>query len=346
MYIESCHIDYLRLVIKITDPNHQDEIKKAVDNTAIHLSRIYKVSKTHIIQSKNNYNQFIRLPLLSNFKYNARNEETPHIVLQCAPIDETRYFIAIECKGHPYSREQFYSVRLWLEYIFSAQLLNIYKDRILLNRFDIALNTNLLLKDYLFDSKWSKKTALYTSAEGDLETLYIQPKNSALEICIYDRKSKVRNRNIKKIPTSKSRIEFRFGKNQIPLSNFSSAELLIEKAFGRQKIYDLNTIRKADILHEDQLLALTSLGFLPFIQKQSKYKRSRLREAISAHLITAIEPGSLPLHSNAAIRKLRYLLPCKSFKGSHEDNTINEFNLAYKLDTTKKSSFTTLRRKH
>lgn len=179
MYIESCHIDYLRLVIKITDPNHQDEIKKAVDNTAIHLSRIYKVSKTHIIQSKNNYNQFIRLPLLSNFKYNARNEETPHIVLQCAPIDETRYFIAIECKGHPYSREQFYSVRLWLEYIFSAQLLNIYKDRILLNRFDIALNTNLLLKDYLFDSKWSKKTALYTSAEGDLETLYIQPKNSA-----------------------------------------------------------------------------------------------------------------------------------------------------------------------
>lgn len=336
MYIESCHIDYLRLVIKITDPKHQDEIKKAVDNTAIRLSHIYNVPKKDIIQAKNNYNQFMRLPLLSNFKYKARNEETPHIVLQCAPINETRYFIAIECKGHPYSREQFYSVRLWLEYIFSAQLLNTYKNRILLNRFDIALNTNLLLKNYLFDSKWSQKTAMYTSAEGNLETLYIQPKNEDLEICIYDRNSKVRNRNITKKPTSTSRIEFRFGNNKIPLSNFSSAEGLVKRALGRQKIYDLNTIREAEILNEDQLLALTSLGFVSYIQKQKKYKRTRLRQVLSSHAITAIEASLQSVHYNAAIRKLRYLLLYKSFKGSHEEKTINEFNLALQAQQCKK----------
>ncbi|MEJ6534692.1 hypothetical protein [Pseudoalteromonas lipolytica] len=331
MYLQSSHIDYLRLALHVRTSEHQVLIKDNLERIANSLSSMLSVPPSQIFHSKNSYEIFMRLPLFSQFNYSSKNEETPHIVIQCSYKYETtsRYFITIECKGHPYTRQQFFAVRLWLEYILGFELFEIYKDKILVTKIDVALNTNLALSNYLFDSSWSKKVATFTSANGDIETLYIQPKNKSLEICIYDRGAKIRNRGILKKLRSPSRIEFRFGKQKVLLSNYTTNNDSFHKAFVRLKIYDFSKVVDSELFNDDQLMALKSVGLKPYLQKASKLEREKLRKKLKPFLCAFIKPSSSQKLWDEALRKIKYLDPSKNFKGDSAVRVRKEFVSTY-----------------
>ena len=265
------------------------------------------------MHSRSGYEIFIRLPLFSNFSYASRNEETPHLVVKCGYIYGDGNFIIIECKGHPYTFEHWYIASLWLEKTFGYKLLAKYFEKMLITNVDIALGVNLKLENYLFDNVWSQKTALFTSSLGEFETIYLQPHNKRLEMCIYNRLSKVRNRGILKVPREPSRIEFRIGKLKLTAEKFFNNPTELLEAFRRFRIYDLEKVKLSNILSEDQLIAISAIGLTPYLRKKNKYNREYLRKVLKPFLIPVINFEIIYKQWQKEITKMKVIQPFKKY---------------------------------
>lgn len=332
MSLVNCVIDYFRIAIQIANPNHQEIVKQNLVSIRDKVHKSLNIPKRQIMHSRNGYEVFLRVPLLSEFNYAKRNEEVPHIVVKCDYAYGNRYFLAIECKGHPYNKKQWFLVRLWLESILGYELLNIYKEEIFVTDFDITIGVDFPLGSYLFDFVWGQKSAWFTSKTGEFETIYIQPHNKRLEACIYNREAKVRNRGINKKIREPSRIELRFGKRKILLDKFFNTLDFLPKAFKRTRIYSLQNIIKQSDVCEDQIIALKAAGLVPYLRQISKYRREKFRKNIKPYLIPAIDFSKIEPLWNDELKKLKKIRPLKVYKGSKYNILRTEFVSTYFKD--------------
>ncbi|MDO6447153.1 hypothetical protein Q4493_15385 [Colwellia sp. 1_MG-2023] len=329
MYLQSVELDYIRFAIPVKKTKEQSLIKENIRNMAKELGIAIDTHYNQILHSRNGYEIYCRVPLLSDFNYAKRNEETPHLVIKCSYMHGSRNFLLIECKGHPYSSKEWYLVRLWLERILGYKLLKKHQNNIYITSFDIAIGVDISIENYLFDFVWGQKAGWFTAPSGQLETIYIQPHNKSIEVCIYNRKAKVRNRGVLKKITSPSRIELRFGRRKIALDDFFNTLDFLPNAFKRSRVYNLEKIVTQSDLDEDQIIALQSAGLVPYLRKISKYRREKIRKQIKPHLEPTIDFSLAKPLWEKYLKKVKRMRPCAKYTARKYDLLRNEFIFTY-----------------
>ncbi|MBL4940447.1 MAG: hypothetical protein JKY81_02140 [Colwellia sp.] len=94
-YIKSCTADYIRLTIAVDDANQQKLIKRNIQELACKMADKTGIKPSQILHPRAGYQFYMRLPLYSDFVFNGRNEETPHIVVKCSHPTPDRKFISL-----------------------------------------------------------------------------------------------------------------------------------------------------------------------------------------------------------------------------------------------------------
>jgi len=294
-----------------------DEDKEAITSNIIELtnelSEAICCNPKQITHSKAGYLFYTRLPLFSEFNYQSRNEETPHLVIKCAPVHGDRKFIAIEFKGHPYKNEHWYCALLWIIEIFGRRLLKQYWDKLIISHIDLAVGLDFPLNEVLFDKLWGQKAAVFYNNAGAHETIYLQPKNPKLEVAIYDRKAKMRNRRINKVAVENTRIEIRLGKLNWQFSELLSSPESTIKPFKMLKLYNFSKIKKSKQFNNDQLLALKVMGILPYLRTFNKYRRDTKRLDLKKHLIPILNIKLIEDLWLSELKRMSKLIPFRKY---------------------------------
>jgi hypothetical protein len=293
------------------------------------MAQLFEVTEHTVSVYRQGYKLSIRLPVLSEFKYGGKNEETPHIEIKCDPYEDARNFIAFQFKGLPYGKSKWFVCMLWMEQVFGTELLEYYFNHFRITHAHIAFGMDIKLADVLFNKLWGQKAGVYYSKEGQLETIYLQPNNKNLEIAIYDRKSKMKNRNLKKEALENTRVEFRLGRLNLDFKKIQQEDI-ISKPFNMIKMYDFQAVKESDRHSQDTLTALSVMGLLPYFRTLSKYRREVFKKNIKEYLTPICTEKELSKLWRSEIKRVTKLIPFKTYKKSTTpDHLRGIFNSTY-----------------
>jgi len=327
--IKSCKVDYMRLTLDVINEDHQELIMLNMEDLACRLANKSTAQLTQILCSKNGYERFIRLPLFEEeFNHAGRNIETPHMVVKCSPSSSSRRFLAIELKGHKYTKSQWYCVRLFLEHILTPELYSDYWNQLTVTNVHIALGSDIPLSNLLFDKLHSRKAGIYFNCEGDIELIYFQPKNRMQELAVYDRKAKEKNFGYKFQADEYTRTELRLGKLKIPLNKFISDHDYLNK-FKTIRSYNLSKIKRNGCLGRYELMAIQAMGLTPFLRKHNKYKRAKLRQSIEPYLVPVINMKTIKSKWLKQIDSISTMDPFTKLSASQTSKYKEKFNHMY-----------------
>lgn len=281
--------DYLRIGLRVESQLHQFLIIKNLKNIAYNLVNNDFGTRNQILHPKYGYDNYLRLPLFSSFNYETHNEETPHLAIKCNYLYGGRRFILIEFKGHSYDAEHWLCCGFWLRKIFGKKLLEEYWPQMLITNIHLAFNFDTSINNLLFNKTLTRKSALYFNGHGEIETIYFQPKNRKNETCIYDRKAKMKNRNLTVSPETNFRAEVRLGKLSMPFDELLKKPESLIKTFNRIQAFDLQRLKEANIFHRDTLLAIKLGGIKAYRQQlPSKHEKELFNKKIKPHLNSLI----------------------------------------------------------
>lgn len=318
----------MRFTLNITDPVHQELVELNIQDLAYRIANNTNTEISQILHSKGGYKYFLRLPLFSNFNYAGRNEETPHMVIKCCHKAGDRKFIAYEFKGHPYNKSEWYCARLYIEQTLAKELYKEYWSELLVTDVHIAVGSDIPLSHLLFDKLRARKAGIYFNSNGEMELIYMQPKNRTQELAIYDRHAKAKNRKLKFRPNEATRAELRLGKMRIPFTNFLVDHTYVDK-FQSIKSYDFKKLADAKGLGRYELMAIQSMGLIPFMRKHTKYERTKLRKTIGPYLVPVININSIKSMWSKQISKISVMDQFKDIPASKEKKFKAMFNSKY-----------------
>lgn len=319
----------MRLTLNVPDEEHQELIKLNMEDLACRIENKTTAELNQIIHPKVGYKRYIRVPLFAQeFSYSSSNIETPHLAIMCDPNSPSRKFLAIELKGHKYTKSQWYCARLFLEHIMTDELYLDYWQELTVTKVDIALGSDIPLSKLLFDKLHSRKAGIYLNSDGDIELIYFQPKNKGQQVATYDRKAKAKNCGFKFQPNESTRTELRLGKLKIPLSKFLSAHDYLKK-FNSIKSYDLKKITDAGCLGRYELMAIQAMGMTPFLRKHNKYERTKIRKAIKPHLAPIVDMDTIKSKWLKQVDSISSMDPFNKLSASQTIKYKEKFNHMY-----------------
>ncbi|QUI64885.1 hypothetical protein GSF04_21345 [Pseudoalteromonas sp. A22] len=328
-FIKSCKVDYMRLSLDITDEEHQELIKLNIEDLACRIANKTTAGLKQIIHPRLGYARYTRVPLFDpQFSYSASNREIPHLAIMCDPYSPCRKFLAIELKGHKYTKSQWYCARLFLEHILTPELYLDYWQELTVTKVDIALGSDIPLSELLFDKLHARKAGIYFNSDGDNELFYFQPKNRRQEIAVYDRKAKEKNFGYKFQANESTRTELRLGKLKIPLNKFLTEHDYLKK-FNSIKSYDLNKIKDTGCLGRYELMAIQVMGMTPFLRKHNKYERTKFRKAIKPYLVPVINMDAIKSKWLKQVDSISTMDPFTNLSTSQKTKYKEKFNRTY-----------------
>lgn len=222
------------------------------------------------------YKETFKLPLGNQHDLFPAEAEA-HIYVQVKPWDIKKSFMRLELNGHPYTKEQYKSLALWLD-LFVGDL-GLDSSAFKVTRFDIAVDVLQPLSRLAIDNPNSKSSIKCFNPEGRQSSLYIGNTSSPLQICCYERNGDY-----------KTRLEFRFRhKLQLPL-------LLEDKqwqsSFTQLKVYDMDKVKKSCKSEFSPWLLeyISDCGLKAVMSKLTPKERGKLTQKLAPHKLKVYTP--------------------------------------------------------
>lgn len=326
----SCCIDYLCFYLSVYSRKRKDILTTNIQMIANAISKKENIAFNQVLYSKAGYALSIRLPLFTEITHTGSNNETPHLFIQLDPRKEYRPFFKCEVKGHPLTKRQWLCVRLWLELLLSQELYNKLMLKAKVSKIDLAADFNLDIEDFLFDRSRAQKGGVFYGKGGKIETIYIGDSKSGYLVCIYCRRSKLKQ--LKKPITDApiTRVETR-----LKLESTNIFEIIDSVGFGRPfskfTIYDFCQMRNSKIVCDSFLDLSRAVGIKPVLQKESQVNRRKIRRELKRFEVLLVDEELIMKSFRENARKLDVLGVDFDMDTKQPQKTIKRFKNLYNV---------------
>gem|GEM_PF-3195955 len=285
----SSHIDGLAFTFNPKCPVTEKQI-------ILNCQNLVSANQGIIVKNGRRYALTFCIPLLSKPTFGLNS----HLYVQVS--SKYRSFMRIEFKGLPYTRKMWFEVSQWLSQIMPNRQYYEIISKVKLTKVHWALDLKKDIKDLSFNFSKSRKSGVFSNSSGLPETFYFGGKESALQLCIYNKKVQMPSYPHE---GSVTRVEFRFKKLNHNLIDLMSIEKFPNEA-KRIEFFDAAELRSLGFSYEE-VDYITRYSIKPYLQRRDRVERRRVMMKLDTIKIDLLENMNWKLLWQEAAQDVQFM---------------------------------------
>lgn len=300
--------DALAVVCLVEKSTDRERIQHNLVAICNEVASFAMVPCEKVIYSKGRYRNSSKLPIYDDISTFSLRKSDPYLLVQWRPKVAGLAFLRIEFNGMPLMLERTELVANLIEKIFNGVLSSQdIPEHLLVTKLHIAAGIELNPNDIWLDRARSQVTIYVHNRRGKLKTLYIGENRSGTQICLYDKRSQLRNSKIPQGRISRTRLEWKFNFKHRS-GQASIAEILHHLNFleeiGNLVFYNSAAIKHSGILSDELSSLLDYIPLKIILQSTTKARRNRLKKHLETFRMHKLSRSELMVE----LESLRILL--------------------------------------